>query len=126
MKYKYYYVEDNNKKSNCVIRSFCRLYDDSYESVYNDLISLTKELKCDNYNDIKVFETYMENHNTIKIASNDVKIKDLKLDNGEYIVFCYDKEDYYHMVPIINNTVYDKNDKCLDLYAISIYKKRYN
>ena len=126
MKYKYYYVEDNNKKSNCVIRSFCRLYNDSYENVYNDLISLTKELNCDNYNDIKVFETYMENHNTIKIASDDIKIKDLKLDNGEYIVFCYDKEDYYHMVPIINNTVYDKNDKCLDLYVISIYKKRYN
>lgn len=126
MKYKYYYVEDNNKKSNCVIRSFCKLYNDSYESVYNDLISLTKELNCDNYNDIKVFETYMENHNTIKIANDDIKIKDLKLDNGEYIVFCYDKEDYYHMVPIINNTVYDKNDKCLDLYVISIYKKRYN
>lgn len=122
MKYKYYYVEDNNKKSNCVIRSFCKLYNGSYESVYNDLISLTKELNCDNYNDIKVFESYMENHNTIKIASDDIKIKDLKLDNGEYIVFCYDKEDYYHMVPIINNAVYDKNDKCLDLYVISIYK----
>ena len=66
----------------------------------------------------------MKYNNIIKInCEEDVKVKDLKIDNGSYIVFCYDKQDFYHMIPIINNVIYDKNSDCMDLYVISVYRK---
>ena len=74
---------------------------------------------------LKLFKKYMADNNILKTDFNEeVKIKDLKLNNFSYIVFCYDKKDFYHMVPIINNTVYDKNLDCLDLYVIAIYQKK--
>ena len=67
----------------------------------------------------------MENNNIYKIdCFGEPKIKDLKLDNGSYIVFCYDKKERYHMVAIIDNVVYDKKDNYRDLYTISIYKEK--
>ena len=123
MKFKKYYIESKDKKSNCIIRTFCKLFDESYEDVYEELCRITKEKNCDSYNDIEVFEEYLNNKNMHKIEyGKDSKIKDLKLDNNSYVVFCYDKKDYYHMIPIIDNTIYDKDDKCLDLYTITIYK----
>jgi hypothetical protein len=124
MKYIKYYVSSKEEKSNCVIRSFCKLYNEEYEQVYNDLLEIMKEINKNSYNDIEVFEEYMRRRNTKQIDLNkNIKIKDLKLDNEEYIVFCSDKKDYYHMVPIINNILYDKNEESLNLYTISIYKK---
>ena len=66
----------------------------------------------------------MEDNNIIKInRDEDIKVKDLKIDNGSYIVFCYDKKEFYHMIPIIDNDIYDKNSDCMDLYVISVYRK---
>ncbi len=123
MKYKKYYIESSNGYSNCVVRSFCKIYDKSYDDVYNQLVLLSKQLGADNYNDIVVFETYMKKHQTFKIESLKNKVKDLELKHGEYIVFCYDKKDFYHMIPIINGTIYDKNDDCLELFVIDVYRK---
>ena len=122
MNYNYFYLTDKDGKSNCVIRSFCKIYDMEYNNVSNELLSISKELNC-NFNDIETFEEFMKRRNTIKLDNyHDELIKDLKLDNGKYIVFCYDKKDFYHMVPVINNIVYDYNDDSLNLYVISIYK----
>ena len=124
MEFKEYYIENNEGKSNCVIRSLCKLYNKEYNDVYNELISISKELNSESYNDIEVFETYMRRYNTLPLDyGNNLKIKDLNLDNGSYIVFCYNKQDFSHMIPIINNIVYDKDNRCLDLYVITIYKK---
>ena len=124
MEFKEYYIENNEGKSNCVIRSLCKLYNKEYNDVYNELISISKELNSESYNDIEVFETYMKRYNTLPLDyGNNLKIKDLNLDKGSYIVFCYNKQDFYHMIPIINNIVYDKDNRCLDLYVITIYKK---
>ena len=66
----------------------------------------------------------MEDNNIIKInRDEDIKVKDLKTDNGSYIVFCYDKKEFYHMISIIDNDIYDKNSDCMDLYVISVYRK---
>ena len=74
--------------------------------------------------DLVKFEKYMEDNNIIKInRDEDIKVKDLKIDNGSYIVFCYDKKEFYHMIPIIDNDIYDKNSDCMDLYVISVYRK---
>lgn len=124
MKYRNYYIESINGKSNCVIRSFCKIYDKKYDDVYQELISLAKTLNCSSFNDIEVFEKYMEQNKTKKISFNqDIKIKDLELDNSSYIIFCWDKKEYYHMVTIIDNILYDKDDNSMNLYPISIYKK---
>ncbi len=124
MEFKEYYIENNEGKSNCVIRSLCKLYNKEYNDIYNELITISKELNSESYNDVEVFETFMKRYNTLPLDyGNNLKIKDLKLDNGSYIVFCYNKKDFYHMIPIINNIVYDKDNRCLNLYAITIYKK---
>lgn len=126
MQYNQYYISNKDGKSNCVIRSFCKLFDADYESVYKELCNIAKELNCNSYNDIEVFETYMKRHNTFSIEyGKDILIKDLNLDNGRYAIFCWDKNSFYHMIAVINNVIYDKDDSSLDLYTIRIYKQDY-
>ena len=121
MKYEYYYIEDNNGKSNCVIRSLSKIFNLSYEEVYNELCNIQNKLNKDSYTDIEVFESYMKNKGMKELDISNIKVKDLKLDNNSYIVFCYDKKDWYHMIPVIDNTIYDKTDKCLELEVIKVY-----
>ena len=122
MKFEEYYISNKDGKSNCVIRSLCKILNKEYDDVYNGLIETANLLNQSSFNDIPVFEKYMEDNNILKIDYGETKVKDLKLDNGEYIVFCYDKKDFYHMIPIINNTIYDRDKDCLELYVINIYK----
>ncbi len=124
MEFKEYYIESKNGKSNCVIRSLCKLLNKEYEEVFNELVNIAHELGLESFNEIPVFEKYMSDYHINKIDSNEIQIKDLKLDSGSYIIFCYDQKDYYHMIPVINNVIYDKNNECLDLYVISIYKRK--
>ena len=66
----------------------------------------------------------MSNHNINSIEyGKNIKIKDLKLKKGSYIVFCWNKDEFYHMLPIIDNIVYDKDDRSMELYTISLYKR---
>ena len=124
MKYEYYYVEDENKKSNCIIRTFCKLFNKEYDAVKQELINIAKELNYETYAEIEVFEKYLNDNNYKKIEHKEEQIKNLKLEKGKYAVFCYDKKDYYHMLAIINNTVYDKKEDNLNLYTITIYKEQ--
>ena len=124
MKFNQHYIANNEGKSNCVIRSFCKLFDENYEFVFKELCDIKEELGCDSYNDIEVFETYLKRHNTNPIEyGKDMKINDLYLCDGSYAIFCWDKKDFYHMVPVIDNILYDKDDQSLELYVIAIYKK---
>ena len=124
MKYEYYYTEDNNKKSNCIIRTFCKLFNKEYETVKQELIDISKKLNYESYAEIEVFEKYLSDNNYIKLEQKEEQIKKLRLENGKYAVFCYDKKEFYHMLPIINNTVYDKTEDNLNLYTITIYKEQ--
>ena len=124
MTFKEFYISDNDGKSNCVIRSLCKILNKEYNDIYNDLCKIAEDLKCDSFNDIPVFEKYMEGNSIFKIiCGEDIKVQDLKIDNSSYIVFCWNKKDYYHMISIIDNVIYDKNFDCMNLYVISIYKK---
>ena len=124
MTFKEFYKSDKNGKSNCVIRSLCKILNKEYNDVYNDLCKIAVDLKCDSFNDILVFEKYMQDNNIFNIDyDKDIMIKDLNLNDNSYIVFCWDKNDYYHMIPIIDNVIYDKNSDCLNLYVISVYRK---
>lgn len=124
MTFKEFYISDKNDKSHCVIRSLCKILNKEYDVIYNGLCKVAKELNYSSFNDIPVFEKYMEDNNIIKInCDEEIKVKDLKIDNFSYIVFCHDKKNFYHMIPIIDNVIYDKNSDCMDLYVISIYRK---
>ena len=125
MKFSKFYVEDKNGRTNCVIRSFCKLYGGTYEDVINELLSIKEEINAESFNDIEVFEEYMKRRNTLAINyGKDLKIKDLSLDNSTYIILCWDKKDFYHMVTIMDNTLYDKDDTSSNLYAITVYKQK--
>ena len=123
MKFNEFFVCNNEGKSNCVIRSLCKTYNEEYDNVFNELCNIAKELNCESFNDIEVFETYMKRRNTNNIDyGRDIKIKDLNLENGKYLVFCWDKKEFYHMASIIDNVLYDKDDRSLELYTITVYK----
>ena len=125
MKYNKYYITNKEGKSNCVIRSFCKLFDKNYDEVYEELCIIAKELNCSSYNDIEVFETYLKKNNTEQIDyGKNIKVKDLQLGNGSYAIFCWDKKDFYHMVSLIDNILYDRDDSSLELYTITIYKQK--
>lgn len=124
MTFKEFYISDKNGKSNCVIRSLCKILNKEYNDIYNDLCKIAEDLKCDSFNDIPVFEKHIEGNSIFKIiCGEDIKVQDLKIDNSSYIVCCWNKKDYYHMIPIIDNVIYDKNFNCMNLYVIFIYKK---
>ena len=79
MKFEEYYISNKDGKSNCVVRSFCKLYNKEYDEVYNDLVTLSNKLNSSSFNDIIVFEKYMENNNTYKIDYVEgLLLKDLK------------------------------------------------
>lgn len=117
------FYNPTNEKGSCIIRTFAKLLDKDINIIKEELNNLTTELNYDNYKEIEVFEKYFEiNGYKKEITKDEMLVKNLKLDNGNYAVFCYDKNEYYHIFPVINNTVYDKNNNCFDLYVISIYK----
>ena len=111
-----------NEKGACVLRTFSKLFNKDYETLKEELNLLASTLNYSSYNEIEVFEKYLSDNNYIKIDGNNILVSDLKLENGKYAIFAY-KDDWYHMFSIIDNTIYDKNNSCLDLYVISIYKE---
>ena len=110
-----------DEKGACILRTFTKLFNKDYKILKEELLKLSKELGYNNYNEIEVFEKYLSDNNYIKIDGKNILVSDLKLDSGKYAVFAY-KDDFYHMFSIVNNTIYDKTNRCLDLFAISIYK----
>lgn len=125
MKFIKYYITNKEGNSNCVIRTFCKIFNEEYDNVYNELCRIQKELNCSNYNDIEVFEKYMKNHNFNSIDyGKDIVIKELELDDDTYIVFCWNKDDFYHMLPIINNVIYDKEESSMNLFTLKLYKSQ--
>lgn len=127
MKFEYYYVTDNEGNSNCVIRTFAKLFNQEYNFVKEKLIDIANELKLDNYIEIEVFEKYLYDNGYIKLEQfKDKKIKDLDIKEGTCAIFCYDKKDFYHMLCLENNIIYDRTEDSLELYVISLYKKIVN
>ena len=43
MKFEEYNITNNDGKSNCVIRSFCKMFNESYNDVYNELCRIQKD-----------------------------------------------------------------------------------
>ena len=110
-----------DERGACVLRTFSKLFNKTYDDLKKELNTLAHTLNYESYNEIEVFEKYLSDNNYIKIDGNNTLVSDLKLEDGKYAIFGY-KDDWYHMFAIIDNVVYDKNNDCLNLYVISIYK----
>lgn len=119
------FIEYNpiNEKSACVLRSFTKLFNKDYLEIKKELLELANNLNYESYNEIEVFEKYLSDNNYIKIDGKNTLVSNLNLENGKYAIFAF-KDNYYHMFSIIDNVIYDKNDNCLELYVISIYKSK--
>ncbi len=125
MEYKKYYISDENGNSNCVIRTFCKVFNKNYSEVKNELIEISRKLKASSYNDTEVFEKYLSQKGYFpEETDKSIKVSNLELSKETRIILCWDKKDYYHMLPIINNTIYDKNSDSLDLYVLKIYSNK--
>ena len=63
MIFKEFEICSSNGKSNCVVRSLCKVLNKDYDVVYNSLVQIAQELNCSSFNDIEVFEKYMKDNN---------------------------------------------------------------
>lgn len=121
MKFEYYNPVD--EKAACVGRSISKILNKDYEETKQELIELSISLGYDDYREIEVFETYLKKHNIIELNQEfNCTIKDLNILKGKYIIFG-NKEEWYHMVCLIDNTIYDKNENYKEINIIKIYKK---
>ena len=118
MKFEKYNPVD--EKESCVIRTFSKLFNKDFYRMKKELIEYAKESGYNSYNDIEVFESYLLKNNYKKQNIAEELIENMSINYKKCAVLCH-KDDYYHMIPIIDNTIYDKDKDCLKLYAISLY-----
>ena len=119
MKYEYYNPVD--EKKSCIYRAISKSLNRDYLIVKKELDTLKDNLNTDDAE--LVFETYLINNNYVIKEYNDTLITNIDY-IGNNIVFAYNN-DWYHMVCIINNTLYDKYDleKLQNLKIIKVYTK---
>ena len=120
MKYQFYFPKEDH--CDCVLRTFMKLLNKSYDDVKKDLLVIAQDLGYEKYNEINVFEKYFLDNGYSKIDGDNSLVKDYLFDEANYGVFCF-KDDDYHLIPIIKQTIYDKNEKLWDMKIISLYKK---
>lgn len=103
----------------CAFRSVSKALDISYDEAKQELYNYAiyngdTEDVVERFLHTKGYETLEDDKGK--------KVKDLKL-SGTNIVYCF-KDDWYHYVCIIDDNLYDKFDKALDLEVIKIFKKK--
>lgn len=118
MKFEKYNPVD--EKGSCVIRTFSKLFDKAFYKMKEELQIFVNNNGYSSYNDIEAFEDYLLKKGYKKIQMKEELIKKLDLKYSKSAIFCH-RDDFYHMISVINGVIYDKDDRCLDLYAISIY-----
>ena len=120
MKYEYY--NPSLERGGCIPRAISKALNINYSDVKNNLIKLSVKFKKDDYCDIEVFDAYLNKNGFKKISvKKDELVKNLSLDNGTYIVFCY-QDNFYHMTCIMENTLYDNKKDSFNLKTITLYK----
>ena len=122
MEFEYY--NPSEEKRSCVVRTMTKLTDKKYSTVKTELTALAREIGCESYNDERVFGEYMVLHGMFKLnCYEDITVGELGLNNGEYCIYCTDREGFFHLIPIIDNVIYDLRDDSRELYVIAVYKK---
>ena len=122
MEFEYYNPSDD--KRSCVVRTLTKLTGKEYSTVKAELTALAHELGHETYNDEAVFEPYMANHGFYKISNHCNTVGELESDSGAYCVYCTNRAGFYHLLPIVDNIIYDRRNDSLELYVIAVYKKK--
>ncbi len=113
------YYNPVDEKSGCVIRSISKALNKDYNLI-------KKELGI-NYNDEAVFENYLfKNGFIVDNCFKDKLLKNINL-KGINIVFAH-INNWYHMVCVIDNIVYDKAsfEEIKNMKIIKVYKLKRN
>lgn len=113
------YYNPVNENGGCVIRSISKALNKDYNLIKKDLGT--------DYNDEYIFESYLLKKGFIIVDSfKDKLLKDINL-NGVNIVFAH-VNDWYHMMCVIDNIVYDKAsfEEIKNMKIIKVYKLKRN
>ena len=122
MKFEYYNPSDESRS--CVVRTMTKLTGKAYDIVKAELTALAKKLGYETYNDEHVFGQYMAEHDIYKIKEcNNTTVGELELNDGVYCIYSTNNNGFFHLIPIIDNVIYDRRNDSLQLYVIAIYKK---
>ena len=116
------YYNPVNENGGCVIRSISKALNKNYLDVKNELIHINES-----YNEEEVFEKYLfKNNFVIDNSYKNKLLKDINL-NGVNIVFAH-VNDWYHMMCVIDNVVYDKAsfEEIKNMKIIKVYKLKRN
>lgn len=122
-KLKYVYYNPSDEHGNCILRTLTKLLDKKYDEVKKEINNLAKELNYNTYVEEEVFTKYLNNHGYKEIKFSPLILNDLTLEDGKYAVIV-GKDDFCHMIPIIDNTMYDKKDEYRNMKILKIYKAK--
>ena len=122
MEFEYYNPSDESRS--CVVRTMTKLTGKEYSTVKAELTALAQELGYETYNEEAVFGQYMAEHGIYKIQEYvDTTVGELELKDGFYCVYSTNHKGFFHLMPVVDNVIYDRRNDSIELYVISVYKK---
>ena len=125
MEFIYYNPSDEHRS--CVVRTMTKLTGKPYPEVKEALAALASEMGFAEWNEQAVFEKYLTAHHFHKLDSfSGMQVKALPLQTGTYCVFCTNRADFYHLLPVIDGVIYDRRDDSRELYVIAAYQQETN
>ncbi len=118
------YYDPSDEKRSCVVRTMTKLTGKGYDTVKAELTELAQKTGFDTYNSADVFERYMADHGFVRLEGyGGVTVGELELKNGIYCVYSTNRSGFYHLLPVVDNVIYDRRDDSRGLYIIAVYKK---
>ena len=118
------HFDPSSESRSCVVRTMTKLTGKEYSVVKAELTALAQSMGKDSYNDESVFGEYMAGFGMKKCGEyDDTRAGELDLGNGVYCVFCTDRKDFCHLMPVIDNVIYDRRDDYRELWVVAVYKK---
>lgn len=118
------YYNPSDEKHSCMFRSLSKALNKSFDNVKDELRELGNSMGINDLLDDRVFEAFLQKNGYKTVDKyNDSMLLDNNYD-GVNLVYSY-HDEWYHMVCIIDNIIYDKFDldRLKNLKIIKVYKK---
>lgn len=118
------HFDPTDESFSCVARTMTKLTGKEYTAVRAELTELARSMGLATYNDEAVFERYMAGLGMKRQDGHKAeKVGGLDLPEGTYCIFCTDRKGFCHLMPVIDNVIYDRKDTYRDLYVAAVYRK---
>lgn len=118
------YYNPSDERRSCVVRTMTKLTGKPYPAVKQALAGLAAALGYPDWNEQAVFERYLAEYGFRKCENmSGMQLGELSLQSGAYCVFCTNRADFFHLLPVIDGVIYDRRDDCRALYVIAVYKR---